>query len=62
MRMIKKQSIRLGALAFVSAVADFGSYQGYGVNLVVGEGEHAICNSFDDRDVIELGHMPFKAI
>ena len=50
-----------GTFAVVTAVANFGPYQGHGVDLVVGYGHHAICNSLDDRDVNELGRSPFIA-
>jgi hypothetical protein len=48
-----------GALATVSALADFGEFQGLGVDVIIGEGDRAICNSFDDRDVETLGIVPF---
>jgi hypothetical protein len=48
-----------GTLATISRLADFGEFQGEGVDLVIGEGSRAICNSFDDRDVEELGNFPF---
>ena len=49
-------------LATISRVADFGEFQGDGVDLVIGEGNRTICNSFDDRDVEELGRIPFTHI
>jgi len=48
-----------GTLAIISRLANFGEFQGDGVDLVIGEGSRAICNSFDDRDVKELGEIPF---
>ena len=48
-----------GTLATISRLANFGELQGEGVDLVIGEGNRAICNSFDDRDVEELGKIPF---
>jgi hypothetical protein len=47
--------------AFIAAIADFGPHQGCGVDLVIGNSDRAICNSFDDRDRDALGHLPFMA-
>jgi hypothetical protein len=49
-------------MAVIEALADFGSYQGQGAHLVIGQGERAICNSFDDRDIAELGRIPFRSV
>ena len=51
-----------GTLARVSTLADFGAFQGLGVDVIIGEGDRAICNSFDDRDVEALGSVPFACI
>jgi len=48
-----------GTMAMISGLANFGKFQGEGVDLVIGEGSRAICNSFDDRDVEKLGKIPF---
>jgi hypothetical protein len=48
-----------GTLATISRLANFGGFQGEGIDLVIGEGNCAISNSFDDRDVEELGIIPF---
>lgn len=48
-----------GTLATISNLANFGDFQGEGVDVVIGEGDRAVCNSFDDRDVVELGKIPF---
>ena len=49
-----------GACAKIESVVNFGSYQGNGVHIIIGEGDRTICNSFDDRDVQELGRVPFR--
>ncbi len=49
-----------GTLATIGGLANFGDFQGDGVDLIIGDGERAICNSFDDRDVETLGNIPFK--
>jgi hypothetical protein len=51
-----------GTLATISTLADFGVFQGEGVDLVIGDGDSAICNSFDDRDVEVLGGIPFMLV
>lgn len=51
-----------GTFASIADIADFGAYQGEGVNVVIGEGCRAICNSFDDRDVMQLGSLPFRCV
>ena len=48
-----------GTLATITNLANFGEYQGEGVDVVIGEGDRAICNSFDDLYVEELGRIPF---
>ncbi len=48
-----------GTPAMISGLANFGKFQGEGVDLIIGEGSRAICNSFDDRDVEKLGKIPF---
>lgn len=48
-----------GTLATISGLANFGDFQGEGVDLVIGVGDRAICNSFDDQDVKALGSIPF---
>jgi hypothetical protein len=48
-----------GTLARIVALANFGEFQGEGVDVIVGKGAHAICNSFDDRDVEAFGGFPF---
>ena len=48
-----------GTCATIEALADFGKYQGEGVDVTIGEGARAICNSFDDNDVKMLGGIPF---
>jgi hypothetical protein len=50
----------VGSSAAIVAIADFGPHQGYGVDVVVGEGNLAICNSFDDSDVDKWGRLPFR--
>jgi hypothetical protein len=49
-----------GTIATISSLANFGDFQGEGVDLVIGDGDRTICNSFDDRDVETLGKVPFK--
>lgn len=51
-----------GMPATISSLANFGEFQGEGVDLVIGEGSRAISNSFDDRDVEELGKIPFGPV
>lgn len=51
-----------GTLATISGLANFGDFQGHGVDVVIGEGDRAICNTFDDRDVSVLGRVPFAPI
>jgi hypothetical protein len=51
-----------GARAIIDALADFGKYQGKGVDVTIGEGDRTICNSFDDRDVEKLGGVPFLSV
>jgi hypothetical protein len=51
-----------GTEATIDALADFGDYQGNGVHITVGRGPRSICNSFDDRDVEDLGGVPFRHI
>lgn len=51
-----------GTLARVGTIADFGEFQGLGVDVVIGERDRAICNSFDDRDVEASGGVPFACI
>ena len=51
-----------GSYATIDATVDFGTFQGKGVHVVIGEGDRAICNSFDDRDVKELGCVPFYRV
>jgi hypothetical protein len=51
-----------GTEATIDALADFGDYQGYGVHITVGRGHRSICNSFDDKDVEDLGGIPFRHI
>ena len=51
-----------GTLATVSRLANFGNFQGEGVDVVIGDGDLAICNSFDDRDVEALGGVPFTSV
>lgn len=51
-----------GTEATIDALADFGDYQGSGVHITVGRGSRSICNSFDDRDVEDLGGVPFRHI
>lgn len=51
-----------GTLATIIRLADFGDFQGDGVDLVIGDGDCAICNSFDDRDVKALGAVPFTLV
>ena len=48
-----------GTQAKIDALADFGEFQGNGVDIIVGRGHRTICNSFDDRDVEILGRVPF---
>jgi hypothetical protein len=48
-----------GTLATISNLANFGEFQGEGVDVVIGEGDRTICNSFDDRDLEALGGVPF---
>jgi hypothetical protein len=48
-------------LAKICKLANFGTFQGEGVDVVIGEGARTICNSFDDRDV-EVGGIPFIAV
>lgn len=50
-----------GTLARIFRLANFGTFQGEGVDVVIGEGARTICNSFDDRDV-EVGGIPFIAV
>jgi len=50
----------IGAQGIVDAVVYFGSYQGYGVHVIIGEGDRAIANSFDDLDVKAMGQIPFQ--
>lgn len=49
----------VGTLARIVGLANFGEFQGEGVDLVIGEGINSICNSFDDRDVERFGYVPF---
>jgi hypothetical protein len=49
-----------GTCATIAAVVDFGKFQGKGVDVIIGEGDRTICNSFDDRDVEKLGGVPFR--
>lgn len=49
-----------GTLAVISSLANFGELQGEGVDVVIGEEEYAICNSFDERDLEALGGLPFS--
>jgi hypothetical protein len=51
-----------GTEATIDALADFGDYQGNGVHITVGRGYRSICNSFDDKDVEDLGGIPFRHI
>jgi hypothetical protein len=51
-----------GTLATITHLADFGKSQGKGVDVIIGEGDDAICNSFDDQDVKALGGVPFTRI
>jgi len=51
-----------GTLATISRLANFGDYQGEGVDVVIADGDRAICNSFDDRDVEALGGVPFTFV
>jgi hypothetical protein len=51
-----------GMPAKIAALADFGEYQGRGVDVIIGVGDRTICNSFDDRDVQKLGRMPFRHV
>lgn len=51
-----------GTLATISGLANFGELQGEGVDLVIGDGDRTICNSFDDRDVEALGIVPFTLV
>jgi len=51
-----------GTQAIIDGLADFGEFQGNGVDVVVGRGLRAICNSFDDRDVEVLGRVPFRHV
>jgi len=49
----------IGTHAKIEAVVYLGNYQGYGVHITIGEGDSTICNTFDDRDILELGRVPF---
>ena len=51
-----------GTLGTISRLANFGDFQGEGVDVVVGDGDRAICNSFDDRDVEALSGVPFTFV
>jgi hypothetical protein len=51
-----------GTLATITGLANFGKFQGEGVDVVVGEGPRAICNSFDERDLEAIGVVPFARI
>lgn len=51
-----------GTRAKIEAVANFGERQGAGVHMTVGDGDRAICNTFDDMDVAKLGRVPFVRI
>jgi hypothetical protein len=51
-----------GTLATISRLANFGDFQGEGVDVVIGDGCRTICNSFDDRDVEALGGVPFTLV
>lgn len=51
-----------GTLAIISGLGNFGAFQGEGVDLVIGDNDRAICNSFDDRDVEALGSVPFTLV
>jgi hypothetical protein len=51
----------VGSLAKVEAVVNLGR-QGNGVHVTVGEGDYAICNTFDDLDVLKLGRLPFHKL
>ena len=51
-----------GTQATIDALADFGKFQGNGAHIVVGQGNRTICNSFDDRDVEDLGGVPFRHV
>lgn len=48
-----------GTLATIAGLANFGDFQGDGVDLVIGDGDRTICNSFDDQDIKALGGIPF---
>jgi hypothetical protein len=51
-----------GSYGVIDATVDFGMYQGKGAHVIIGEGDRAICNSFDDRDVKEIGLVPFRRV
>lgn len=51
-----------GTSATIGGLANFGKYQGEGVDVTIGEGDRTICNSFDDRDVKNLGGVPFLCV
>ena len=52
----------VGSHGTIDATVDFGAYQGKGAHVTIGEGDRAICNSFDDRDVKKFGVVPFRRI
>jgi hypothetical protein len=50
----------IGSPGIIDATVDFGAFQGKGAHVTIGVGDRAICNSFDDGDVEELGAIPFR--
>lgn len=51
----------IGTYGTIDAVVYFGSHQGYGVHVTIGEGDQSISNSFDDLDVTAMGRVPFQS-
>ncbi len=51
-----------GTCATIEAIVDFGTFQGEGVDVTIGEGVRAICTSFDNRDIEQLGGIPFRGV
>jgi hypothetical protein len=51
-----------GTRAKIEAVVNLGKRQGNGVHITIGDGDRAICNTFDDGDVSKLGRVPFCRI
>ena len=50
----------IGSIGTIDATVDFGAFQGNGAHVIIGEGDRAICNSFDELDLEELGGVPFR--